>query len=322
MNRTLPLLFLLACVLLAGFVLAGTTLAQARRKEERRQRRFSDVLDPHARRRRRQTLASVVLTKPDASPTTLSGQIAALFGIAPGRAHVYPMPWWFVLFVMILVAAALSWLTTVLVGKLGWLALPPLWIAASRLSFAMFERRRTAILFKQFPDALAMIVRGVRVGIPVTDTVRTVGIESPQPTSLEFSRLADELAIGVSLEDALLTMARRNSLQEYRFFATAMALQSQTGGRLSETLENLAEVIRKRVAVRARGYALAAEARTSSAVLAILPFISFGGLTVLSPAYAAELFTDPGGRMVLAIAVLELGFGLFVMRTMINKSLS
>ena len=86
------------------------------------------------------------------------------------------------------------------------------------------------------------------------------------------------MSIGVTLEDALREMATRNDLQEYRFFATALALQSQTGGGLSDTLEGLADVMRKRLALTARGHALAAEAKTSIMILASLPFVSGGAL--------------------------------------------
>ncbi len=108
-----------------------------------------------------------------------------------------------------------------------------------------------------------MIVRSVRVGIPVTEGIRTVAREAPRPTAQEFSLLADQIRIGMPIEEALRELATRNQLPEYRFFATALALQNQTGGGLAETLENLGDVIRKRVALKGRAHALASEARTS-----------------------------------------------------------
>jgi tight adherence protein B len=109
---------------------------------------------------------------------------------------------------------------------------------------------------------------------------------------------------------------------EYRFFATALSLQNQTGGGLSETLENLAEVIRKRVALKQRGYALAAEARTSAGILAILPFFTAGALAVMNPGYLGLLFNDPGGQRILAVASGLMLLGILSMRSLIRRSLS
>jgi tight adherence protein B len=167
-----------------------------------------------------------------------------------------------------------------------------------------------------------MIVRAVRVGVPVTQSIRAVGREIAAPTGPEFTKLADELAIGVTLEDALKTMAERNGLREYRFFATALTLQTQTGGGLSETLENLADVIRKRVALRQKGQALAAEAKTSAGVLAALPLVAGVGLWVLNSEYIDPLFTESGGHKILAVAAGALGGGILTMRSMIRRSLS
>ena len=117
-------------------------------------------------------------------------------------------------------------------------------------------------------------------------------------------------------------MAERNGLQEYRFFATALSLQSQTGGGLSETLDNLADVIRKRVAVRQKGQALSAEAKMSSLVLASLPPLAGVGLWLMNGAYITLLFVDPLGQKILATAILALMFGITSMNFLIRKSLS
>lgn len=166
-----------------------------------------------------------------------------------------------------------------------------------------------------------MIVRSVRVGIPVSEAIRTVSREGPEPTAIEFGRLSDQVAIGVALEDALRDVAVRSGLPEYRFFATALALQAQTGGALTEILENLADVIRKRVATRARAHALASEAKTSSYILAALPVVTGLAIGVLNPKYMSLLFTDPMGNKVFAAAIGMLGLGMGVMRLTISRSL-
>ena len=115
--------------------------------------------------------------------------------------------------------------------------------------------------------------------------------------------------------------AARNRLPEYRFFATALSLQAQTGGGLTETLENLSDVIRKRVAVRNRAYALASEARTTTYILAALPVITGGMLALVNFGYISLLFTNSTGNMILGGAISMLCIGMFTMRTIISRSL-
>ena len=218
-------------------------------------------------------------------------------------------------------AAAAAFVLSRFVGSVAWLALPPVWVFAGRALFGHLARRRAAKLYLQFPDALGMIVRSVRVGIPVSEAIRSVAREAPAPPGAEFTRRSDQVAVGVALEDALRDLAARTGLPEYRFFATALSLQAQTGGALAEMLDNLGDVIRKRVAARGRAHALASEARTSSYVLAALPAVTGGGLAVLNPSYIQLLFTDPTGNLVLAAAVGMLGTGMGVMRLIIARSL-
>ena len=154
------------------------------------------------------------------------------------------------------------------------------------------------------------------------EAMRAVARETPEPTGPEFARLVDQVSIGVSVDEAVLDMASRCGIAEYRFFATALSLQNQTGGTLSETLENLADVIRKRVALAAKGKALASEARTSAMVLAAMPIVTGGGLWALNPGYVGMMFKDPTGRTLFGGAVVSLCTGIFTIRTIIRKSLS
>jgi tight adherence protein B len=209
-----------------------------------------------------------------------------------------------------------------LVGSLSYLALPVVWIFASRAIFGWSENRRKQALLRQLPDVLAMIVRSVRVGIPVMEAIRVVARETPEPTGPEFARLVDQLSIGVAIDEAILELARRCNIPEYRFFATAITLQNQTGGTLSDTLENLGDVIRKRVALAAKGKALASEARTSAMVLTALPIVTGFAQWALSPKYVGILFEDPIGHALLGAAVLSLCIGAGLIRTIIRKSLS
>ncbi len=247
--------------------------------------------------------------------------VAGLFGYHANRSDQYPLKAPLVLIFTFVAAALLAELASYMLGSTARLLIPLLWLVLTRKAFGWFEKRHASVLYSQFPDALGSIVRAVRVGIPVTEAVRGVAREAMEPTASEFMMLADQLSIGVPLDEALKETAARNGLQEYRFFATALSLQAQTGGGLSETLENLADVIRKRVGARKRAYALASEARTSTYVLAGLPLVTSGIIALVSPGYLDILFVTSSGNVVLAAAVGLLGTGMFAMRTIISKTL-
>jgi tight adherence protein B len=191
-----------------------------------------------------------------------------------------------------------------------------------RVAFAVAQGRVRRKLLNQFPDAIGLIVRAVRAGIPVTEGIAEVARELATPTGPEFKRIRDEISIGVDLETALWTAANRIRLPEYRFFVVTIVLQRETGGNLAEILESLAETIRKRKALRERAHALSAEAKTSVYILAALPFVAGAGLFVLSRAYIVRLFTTSDGKMLLGLAVVSLILGLGTMHLMIRRALS
>jgi tight adherence protein B len=300
--------------------LAVTFALGALKRQDLRQARVLAVVGPH----RPASLAAApprVLLRRIAESAALSW-LARLFGMRLDRAAEYPVRWWIVALAALPLARAAVGLLAVLAGDIVLLAVLPVWVMFCRSAYGMLDRRRMEKLFRQFPDALGMITRSVRVGIPVTETIRIVAREAAPETAAEFRRIADRLAIGLPLEQALREMAHHNGVQEYRFFATALALQSTTGGGLGETLENLADVIRKRVALKERGFALAAEARTSAGILAVLPFFTSGLLAIVNPSYIAMLFTDPAGQRILAAACGLMLLGVLTMRSMIRRSLS
>ena len=236
------------------------------------------------------------------------------------RAHE-AVPFIKVLAVCSVLAALAAFFTGRLLGPLGWIAAPAAMLVLPRLFYRRCAGRYKAKLFTQFPDALGMIVRAVRVGVGVGNAVVVVAEECQSPTSLEFRQLAEEIAIGRPLPDALRAMGARNDLPEYRFFATALSLQSQTGGGLTETLETLADTIRKRVAIKLRGHALAGEARISCYVLGGLPFVVGALLYVTNPSYVGLLFTTSAGEKMLGVALILLTLGMVSMQTITKRSL-
>ena len=308
-----------ACLCLVGLAFGGIMVARAQQERERLNQRLAQVVALHS-----QTVRSslVAYTAPIASEkVTVLRSLAALFGFDPQRQALYPIKWWIIL----TVTAVIAWFSRALVDGLleggSFLTVPVTWVMLSRAYFGWIESKRRTALLEQFPDALSLIVRAIRIGIPVIEGVRIVSREVAQPTAGEFARLIEQVAIGSTLEDAVGDMARRSGLPEYRFFATALSLQAQTGGALSETLENLADVIRKRAALKSRGKALTAEARSSAVILACLPLVTGGMLYVINPPYIMTLFTHPTGRSMLGGAVISLTTGLIIIRAIIKKSL-
>ncbi len=313
-------LVLAAGVLLVACLAGSLYLLRLDERVRRLQRRQLAVVAPYGRAAAADPAQAVRAAA--APPAAFSRRAGRIIGMDPGRPERYPLSPWVVLPLAVLPGWALQWLLHGLAGPLAVLAVPAAWLLVVRGVYRGSDAKRAATLLKQFPDALSTIVRAVRVGIPVTEAMAAVAKDAAEPTASEFGRVHDQVAIGAALEDALRDLATRSKLSEYRFFATALSLQSQTGGGLTETLENLADVIRKRVALKGRGLALAAEARTSAGVLAVLPVFAGAALAVLNPAYIAPLFIEGPGQSLLGAAVVWLGLGLLSMRWLIIKSLA
>lgn len=323
MNGPVPpelLLLGVACLLLAGVGLSGAFLLRSVEQRRRAEERIAGVVRPLARAKSLQPAPTLRTSEPrPRDPIAWAGR---LFGFDPSRPDNYPTRWWIVLAVSGGVALLAGRLAQELIGPLALAASPLLWWGLSRSFFRWSAGRIQQRLLVQFPDALAMIVRAVRVGIPVAEAIRAVAHESEAPTATEFARLHDQILIGVPLEEALRAMAQRTGLGEYRFFATAISLQSQTGGGLTEVMENLADLIRKRVALQSRGRALSSEARSSAIVLSVLPFGTGFMLWVIDPTYMTSLFNEHLGRIMLGIGTASLLAGIFSMRAIIRRTLA
>lgn len=313
------LLILLSFLSLIGFGFSGLLVSQAHAQRQRRAQRVRDLVAPY----RKTKLVTIQAFRPaEHKERSLIDFASAIFGFNLSRADQYPLRWWIVLGVSFVLARIAAGLAVEFVGNFGLIGLPLIWVGACRSFFGWAVGRRQDAMVKQFPDALAMIVRSVRVGMPVLGAMGVVAREAQAPTSTEFLRLANDLTVGMPLDEAVINMGERNDLPEYRFFATAIGLQAQTGGALSETLENLADLIRRRLALKERGHALSSEARTSSLILGGLPVAMGLGLWLLSPAYISVLFTTKTGNKILAAALFSLACGALTMRTIIKKSLS
>ena len=178
--------------------------------------------------------------------------------------------------------------------------------------------RRQAKFMLELAGGVEIIVRGVKSGLPLNDCLQLISTECPEPVSSEFRTVVEQQRVGVPLQECLERMAERIPLQETRFFTIVIAIQQQAGGNLAEALGNLANVLRDRQRMALRVKALSAEAKSSAAILGVLPPGVGVLMSVTAPDYIAALFTTKAGNMMIAGCMLWMGIGILIMRKMIN----
>ena len=178
--------------------------------------------------------------------------------------------------------------------------------------------RRTKAFTGSFSDAIDVIVRGIKSGLPVHDCLRIIAHESPAPLGPEFQRLVENLAMGVTMEQALEQMYERMPTSELRFFTIVLSIQAKTGGNLAEALSNLSQVLRGRKLMREKIKALSSEAKASAWIIGCLPPAVVLLITVTTPSYMSIMVIDVRGQMMLLGSVIWMATGIFVMRRMIN----
>jgi tight adherence protein B len=178
--------------------------------------------------------------------------------------------------------------------------------------------RRVGRFNARFPDALELMVRGLRSGLPITETMGVVADELPGPISEEFRAVTDKMKIGRTMEAALQESADRMGTPEMQFFVITLAIQRETGGNLAETLANLADVLRKRAQMKLKIRAMSSESKASAWIVGSLPFIVFILVWWISPDYMGHFFTDQ--RLIIAGGggMVWMGVGVFIMAKMVN----
>ena len=179
-------------------------------------------------------------------------------------------------------------------------------------------KRRLKKFTEEFPNAIDVIVRGVKSGLPVHDCLKMISRESPAPLGPEFLRLVENVGMGMTLEQALEKSYERMPTSELRFFTIVLAIQQKAGGNLAEALGNLSNVLRSRKMMREKVKALSSEATASAMIIAALPPGVMVLVSVMTPSYMAIMFQDPRGHMMLAGGAIWMCVGGFVMRRMIN----
>lgn len=307
-------------LLILGGLFVGPSAAksQGRRLESLRERhsRSSDVatqaqlkriMANRAQNSRAESLASSIIPNPDLLRRRLeqtgkgwtlqqyAGASAGLATVTFAALFFRGAPALLALFIGLLVGAGLPHF---IVGKM--------------------VKKRGAQFTQRFPDAIELMVRGLRSGLPISETVSVVGQELQGPVGIEFKEVADKMRIGKTMEAALQDTADRLKTPEFQFFVISLAIQRETGGNLAETLGNLADVLRKRAQMKLKIKAMSSEAKASAWIVGSLPFIVFGLIYYMNAGYLAQFFIDQ--RLIIAGlgGLVWMGLGVFIMAKMVN----
>jgi len=191
-------------------------------------------------------------------------------------------------------------------------------VGLPHIVIGMMVKRRQERFIGQFPEAIDLIVRGLKSGLPITESARTVGSEIPNPVGGEFRQIMEQMALGKTLEEAMWLASDRIDIPEFRFFVVSLSVQRETGGNLAETLENLADILRKRRQTKLKIRALSSEARASALIIGALPFIMFVLIWMVNGEYLLPLFDDIRGNIMLGIGLFWLFMGFAVMAKMVR----
>lgn len=181
-----------------------------------------------------------------------------------------------------------------------------------------FINRRLRNFIIKFPDAIELLVRGLRSGLPVSETLNVIASEIPGPVGEEFKLVTERIRIGKSMEDAMQDTADRLNTPEFSFFCITLAIQRETGGNLAETLSNLADVLRKRMQMKLKIKAMSSESKASAYIVGALPFLVFIMIYMVNPGYLGGFFTDE--RLIVAGlgGLTWMAIGVFIMAKMVN----
>lgn len=213
-------------------------------------------------------------------------------------------------------------------GLLFYLKLVPLLVAVliglftaimfPHMTVGFLVARRRNKFIANFPEAIDLMVRGLRSGLPITESIRTAGEEIADPVGLELRRITDSVRLGAKLDEALWETSRRLNIQEFNFFTVALSIQSETGGNLAETLANLSDVLRRRRQLKLKIKALSSEAKASAYIIGSLPFVMALLIFLVNPGYLDDLWIDPRGMFLVFIGFCSFGIGIGVMYKMVK----
>ncbi len=190
-----------------------------------------------------------------------------------------------------------------------------------RLVLNKMKSGRQKKFLSEFPNAIDVVVRGVRSGLPLNDAIRMIAEESSEPLRSEFGILIDEQKMGITIQEGLFRMNDRIELSELNFLAIVISIQQTMGGNLSETLAGLSTIIRGRKKMRAKIDAMSTEAKSSAAIIGSLPILIMGGISAMNPNYMDPLFNTSTGHFMIGGSAFWMLCGVLVMRQMINMKI-
>lgn len=202
-------------------------------------------------------------------------------------------------------------LTAALLGIFGGVAIP-------HLVTGQMINKRLANFTKLFPEAIDLIVRGLKSGLPVTESIQAVGQEMSDPVGIEFRKVANDVRLGQPLEDSLWKAASRLDTPEFKFFVISLSVQRETGGNLAETLGNLSDILRNRQKMKLKIRAMSSEGKASAMIIGALPFIMLGLLAATNYSYVSILFTDSRAQIAGIGGLIWMTIGMFIISKMIS----
>jgi tight adherence protein B len=269
-------------------------------KSDSRRRQIQDSLNQigneEKQRKKKATLRNLIQQAGLETSTNVFWIFSAVVGAGFALAPVFfGLPWF--------VAAGL--------GFVGFLGLP-------RWFLGYLRKRRQNIFLNDFADAIDVMVRALKAGLPVSESMKIIASESGPPVGPEFLEVVEGQRIGITIDQGIERMVERMPLSEVNFLAIVMTIQSKTGGNLSEALTNLSRVLRDRKKMKQKIRSISQEAKSSAAIIGSLPFVIMGALTMLNPNYMSPLFETSMGNVLVVASGTWMTIGVLVMRKMIN----
>ena len=215
------------------------------------------------------------------------------------------------------VSAVLVLLTGITpIAALGAFAVVGGWLPQFVINF--LRKRRINQFLLEFPNAVDIIVRGVKSGLPLNDCLRIISREAAEPVRSEFVKIVESQKLGLTIPESVQRLAENVPLSETSFFSIVITIQSGAGGNLAEALGNLSKVLRDRKSMKAKIIAMSMEAKASGIIIGALPIIVGGLVYITSPGYLTPLFTEETGQITMLFSAFWMGLGIFIMKKMIN----
>ncbi len=221
-------------------------------------------------------------------------------------------------FIVMLIAFVGLWFTELLPMVAVIFGAFTIGLGLPHLVIGFLGKRRQNAFIANFPEAIDLMTRGLKSGLPITESIKVAGEEVPNPVGIELRKVSDAVRLGSKLEDVLWETSTRLGLQEFKFFTIALSIQSETGGNLTETLQNLSEVLRRRRQLKLKVKALSSEAKASAYIIGSLPFVMTLVIYMINPGYISVLVTDPRGHVMLGLGFASFFVGAVVMFKMVR----